>query len=416
MSVKNSLELTMTGWAYGGEALGRADDGRVVFVAFALPGERVRVALTEQHSRWARARLLDVIEPSPDRIEARCQHFGQCGGCHYQHMPYPLQLEAKAAVLAEQLDRIGGFSSAPVADTIGSPEPWNYRNRLRFHLTESGRLGFFEWGRHQVFPLQVCHLPLPAIDQLWPQLELEALGGLQEVELRSDGQGEPTLILHGRGQPELTLNLDLPASVIWLSEEGVTVLAGDPYGWMEVRGETFRLSPGAFFQTNSSILDRLVEEVLQAADPQPDMSILELYAGVGMFSRFFAAAGARVTAVEQGPLACADFEVNLASFEGVELYEASVEEALPAISGDQDIIFVDPPRGGLGAGVVDEIIRREPRRLVYLSCDPATMARDGKRLAADGFQLAAAIPLDLFPQTYHIESLTTWIRTTDGLA
>lgn len=413
MSNDETLELTMTGLAYGGEALGRAEDGRVIFVAFALPGERVQVELTEGHSRWARARLLEVIEPSPDRIAARCQHFGRCGGCHYQHMPYSRQLQAKAAILADQLDRIGGFGSPPVTDTIASPEPWNYRNRLRFHLTADGDLGFYEWDRHQVFPLEVCHLPLPAIDQLWPQLDLEAIDELEQVELRSDSDGELTLILHGLGEPELALSLDLPASVVWLSEERPTVLAGDPFGTMEVKGQAFRLSPGAFFQTNVGLLDRLVEEVLMAADLQAGQAVLELYAGVGLFSRFFAGAGAQVTAVEQDPLACADFEANLAPFDGVELYQASAEQALPAIPAAHDVVFVDPPRAGLSKEVTEGIIRRAPQRVVYLSCDPATMARDGKQLAAGGFQLDRAIAIDLFPQTYHIESLTIWTRSAD---
>ncbi len=401
-------ELDLTGWSYGGEALGRSEDGRVVFVAFAAAGERVRVELTEQHRRWARGRLLEVLEPTEERIEARCPHFAHCGGCHYQHMPYSRQLEIKADILAEQLERIGGFDDPPVEPTIPSPEPWNYRNRLRFHLTETGELGFHTWSDQRVFPLEVCHLAEETVARLWPQLQLEAAESLRAVEVRADTHGTPMVILHGIGEADLTVDLDLPGSVIWLSESGPTVLAGDPYGWMVVQGMRFRVSPGAFFQTNTPLLERLVEEVIAAADPRSPQVAYDLYAGVGLFSAFLADGGAAVIAVEESPLAGADLEVNLEPFQGVEFYEAPVEQALPAIPRDPDLVVVDPPRAGLGRDVVFGILDRQPRRLVYLSCDPATMARDAQQLAQGGFLLQRAVPIDLFPQTYHIESLTVW--------
>lgn len=404
------VELEMTGWAYGGEALGRAEDGRVIFAAFAAPGERVRVELTESRERWARGRLLEVFEPSEDRIDARCPHFALCGGCHYQHLPYEDQLAIKSAILGDQLRRIGGFEEAPVEPTLPSPSPWNYRDRLRFHLTAEGKLGFYTWVDHRVFPLEVCHLPREDVARRWPQLELEAMGNLEEVEVRADTRGTPMIILHGTGEPELAVDLDLPGSVVWLSENGATVLAGDPYGWMDVGDKSFRLSPGSFFQTNTELVEGMVEEVLTGAAASPDDVVFDLYAGVGLFTAFLADRAAKVTAVEESPWAAADFEVNLSRADGVELYEASVEEALPAIPHTADVIVVDPPRAGLGRSVVDEILSRKPRRLVYLSCDPATMARDGQRLAKGGFQLQRALPIDLFPQTYHIESLTIWER------
>lgn len=410
VSGDETLELELSGFAYGGEAFGRDDDGRMVFVAFGLPGERVRVELTESHKRWARGRLLEVLEPSSDRIEARCPHFGHCGGCHYQHMPYERQLEAKRTILAEQLERIGGFSSPPVEPTVPSPSPWNYRNRLRFHRAAGGQLSFISWHDKEPFPVEVCYLPEPEVDALWPVVDLSADSPIGDVEVRADSSGGAMLVLHSDREPEIELNLDLPASVVWLTPEGAKVLAGDPHLTMRVLEREFRLSPGSFFQVNSGLTETLVELVLQALETKPGDVVYDLFAGVGLFSAFVAEAGAQIVAVEESPWACADFEFNLAEFDRVALYEASVEAALPAISELPRSVVLDPPRAGLSTASTEELLRRAPERIVYVSCDPATMARDGKRLSSGGYRLARATPVDLFPQTYHIESLTLWLR------
>lgn len=408
MSKPATIELKLTGLAYGGEAFGRDEDGRMVFVAFGLPGERVRVQLSETHARWARGRLLQVLEPAAERIEPRCQHFGHCGGCHYQHMPYERQLEAKRAILADQLERIGGFSEPPVQPTVASPEPWNYRSRLRFHRDRAGELCFISWHDKDPFPVEVCHLPQPEVDELWPRLELDPELPIDDVELRADSFGERMIVLHSQEPPQVEMNLDLPASVIWLGPEGGQVLAGDPQLTMQVRGREFRLSPASFFQVNHSLTEKLVEMVLEAAAPQPGDVIYDLFAGVGLFSAFLAQAGARLIAVEESPWACADFEANLADLDDVALYEAPVEQALPSISEPPQTVVLDPPRAGLSQASLSQLLTRQPQRIVYVSCDPATMARDGKRLAQGGYHLERAVPIDLFPQTYHIESLTLW--------
>lgn len=403
------LELTLTGMAYGGEAFGRDSEGRMVFVAFALPGERVRVEVVEGHRRWARARLLEVLEASPERVEPRCRHFTLCGGCHYQHLPYEAQLRVKAEVLREQLQRLGGFSDPPVEPTVPSPAPWNYRNHVRFHLAEDGALGFVRADGRGVFPVEECHLPEPDLAALWPQLDLEPVPGLEEIGLRA-GAGETMVILHGAGDPEVEVRLDLPASVVWLGPGGAAVLAGEGHLVMEVLGRPFRVSAASFFQVNSALVGDLVRLAMEALDLKAGETFFDLYAGVGLFSAFAAEAGARVVAVEESPWACADFEVNLAEFEEVSLYEAPVETALPAIEARPEAVLVDPPRAGLGRAVVEPLLALAPPRLVYVSCDPATLARDGKWLAEGGYRLERVVPIDLFPQTYHIESLSLWRR------
>ncbi|MDX1600810.1 MAG: class I SAM-dependent RNA methyltransferase [Anaerolineales bacterium] len=409
MSEPEILELELSGLAYGGEAFGRDDQGRMVFVAFGLPNELVRVEIIESHARWARARLLDVLQPSPDRIEARCRHFGHCGGCHYQHMDYDRQLEVKRTILIEQLERIGGFNNPPVDPTVPSPTPWNYRNRLRFHRGPEGQLSFITMHEKQPFRVQECHLPEPTVDDTWPKLDLADELPIGDVEVRADSHDERMLVLYSDVEPDVELDLDLPASVVWLTPDGGSILAGDPHLTMNVLGRDFRLSPGAFFQVNSALTAALVERVLAAAQVGPGSIVYDLFAGVGLFSAFLADTGAQVIAVEESPWACADFEFNLAEFDSVALYEAAVETALPAIGEAPDVVILDPPRAGLSQDSLRALIEREPERIVYVSCDPATMARDGKRLSQHGYHLQQATPIDLFPQTYHLESLTVWL-------
>jgi len=409
------LELTLTGLSYGGEALGRDSGGRVVFVPFALPGERVQVQLLEQRRRWARARLMQVLQPSPVREVPRCRHFAACGGCHYQHMPYADQLRAKQSILREQLQRLGKVVDPPVEPCIPAASPWNARNQLQFHLDPAGRLGFIghpqaEGGDRQVLPIQECHLPEPALSDLWPQLQLEAIPGLERVGLRAGRDGETMLILHGEGPPQVELDLDLPLSVVWLWPGGLEVLAGSPHLTFEVLGREFRVSAPSFFQVQTALAADLVRLVLEGLAVAPGELAYDLYAGVGLFSAFLAAAGARLAAVEESPWACEDFVHNLEAFEGVELYEATVEDALAGLPGSPQAVVVDPPRAGLAPAVIDGLIGLAPPLLVYVSCDPATLARDAARLQAGGFRLERAVPIDLFPQTFHIEAVTHWRR------
>jgi 23S rRNA (uracil1939-C5)-methyltransferase len=404
------IELLLTGLAYGGEALGRDSSGRMIFVPFALPGERALVEVVETHKRWARARLLEVLERSPDRIDPRCAHFTLCGGCHYQHMPYAAQLRAKRDIVKDQMARIGGFEDPPVADTVPSPSPWQYRNHMRFSLTSQGKLGFVTAASDRVFAVEECHLPEPPLADLWPRIELESIPGLTHIGVRAGAKDEQLIILHGEGNPEVEVHIELPASVVWLGPGGAAVLGGEGFLEIEVLERTFRVSAGSFFQVNTELTGELVRRALEVLEVQAGEVVFDLYAGVGLFSAALAERGVKVVAAEESPWACADFEVNLDEFDDVALYEAPVEQALPAIKQKPAAVLVDPPRGGLSRETLDLLLEAGPARLVYVSCDPATLARDGKRLAAAGYRLKSLAPIDLFPQTFHIESISRWQR------
>lgn len=405
-----TLDITLTGMAYGGDAFGRDANGRMIFVPFAIPGERIQTEIVETHKRWARARLVKVLKASPERVAPRCRHFTDCGGCHYQHMPYPIQLKSKAEIVRSQLERLGGFEDPPVETIIASQSPWNTRNHLKFSLTPDGRLGFNAPGSNRVVPIDECHLPEPNLASLWPRLDLETIQGLKRITLRTGIEGERMLILHGDDDPDVNVTTDLPASVVWLSPRGMTVLAGEGFLTIDVLDRAFKVSANSFFQVHTALAGEVVQHVLEALRFQPGETILDLYAGVGLFSAFLAQKGVRVVAVEESPVACADFENNLAEFDHVELYEAPVEVALPAIHTHPSAVIVDPPRVGLSLDAIKQLINLSSPLLVYVSCDPATLARDGQRLVKAGYKLERCTPIDMFPQTYHIETLSIWRR------
>lgn len=412
MSDTTVVEVTPTIFTYGGEVMGRLPDGRAVFIPFALPGERVSIRLVEEKRSYARGELLEIIETSPERVTARCPHFQVCGGCHYQHLPYETQLRVKAEVLADQLTRIGGLKNFRVEPTIPSPLPFNYRNHIQFHQAPDGRLGFQAARSNQVVTVQECHLPEASIDLLWPQLELEPLPGLDRVGLRVGADDDLQLILESSDPQPVEFSVeDLPVSAVHLGPGGALVLAGGEALVFEVLGRAFQVSAGSFFQVNTPQAEAMVKYLLAELPFDNAPLILDAYCGVGLFSAFLAEKAGRLVGIESSSYACEDFAANLDEFDHVELYEALAAEVLGSIEFQPDVIVVDPPRSGLGRDALDGLLAQQSDWIAYISCDPSTLARDAKRLAAGGYQLTKVTPFDLFPQTYHIESISIWRKS-----
>lgn len=401
------FEVELTALAYGGEAIGRLPDGRAVFVPFVLPGERVRVKLVEEKNRFARAELLELLTASPQRIPPRCIHFGLCGGCHFQHLPYEAQLAAKTDILRDQLERIGKLHGVPLRPPVAR-QPWNYRNHVQFHLTPQGELGYFTARGDRVFPIQECHLPEATISQVWPQLDFEGISEIERVGLRRGAGDDLQLILEGRDPHPPDIQVEgLPLSVIHSSPLGSLVLAGSPATTLEIHGRQFRVSAGSFFQVNTVMAEKMVEHLLEYL-PQESLVVVDAYCGVGLFSAFLAPRAGRLVGIEASTDACEDFTINLDEFENVELYEAPVEDVLPALEICPDLMLVDPPRAGLTPRALDGILQLSPALLVYVSCDVATFARDAGRLSRSGYGLRQITPFDLFPQSYHLETISFW--------
>ncbi len=402
--------VELTTLVYGGDAMGRLPDGRAVFVPFALPGEKVRVHLVEQKRNFARAELLEVIEPSPQRIEPRCLHFGICGGCDYQHMTYEDQLTVKTNILRDQLQRIAGIENPPIQPIVPSPSPWYYRNTIQFHLTPDGKLGYVEAGIPRVFGISECHLPEAALNDTWPRLELEPVPGLERIELRADAAGEVLMVLESSTPETPEFEVDLPLSAVHLSPQGPVVLAGDDHVIFEVLGRPFYVSAPSFFQVNTPMAAAMVQHLLDNLPLTSHTLVMDLYAGVGLFSAFLAGRVERVIAVEASAYAVQDFATNLQEFDNVEIYEGTAEHILPSLDARPDVVVVDPPRAGLERTALDALVQMAPATLAYVSCDQATLARDAKRLIQAGYQLEQITPFDLFPQTYHIESISLFRR------
>jgi 23S rRNA (uracil1939-C5)-methyltransferase len=405
----NTLDVKIERLAYGGDALGRLPDGRVVFVPYAIPGELVRLMIVEDKPRHANAALVEVLEPSPERVTPRCPHFSTCGGCHYQHLQYPAQVKAKADILREQLERIGGLQGIPDIELHASPEPWYYRNTIQFHLTPEGKLGFQKARSNQPFAIRECHLPEEAINRIWPQIEVEPIPSLERVSLKVGMDQEMMLILESTDPQAMEFSIeDLAVSIVQIGGYGNIILAGSDYIVMEVLGRQFKVSTDSFFQVNRTQAQAIVTHIIDHLPMTNEMTVVDAYSGVGLFGAFLAPKVKRLVGIEVSASACEDFSTNLDEFENVELYEAPVEDVLASINFHADSIILDPPRVGLGAKTIEGILTQGADRLVYVSCDPATLARDGRQLEAGGYTLSSLALFDMFPQTYHIESISLW--------
>lgn len=405
-------KLTLTTLTYGGEAMGRLDDGRAVFVPFGLPGEKVRVRLTEEKKNFARGEIIEILESSKERITAKCKHFGECGGCHYQHLPYEKQLIVKTEILIDQLKRIGKIENPPVKPTVACPNPWNYRNHVQFHLTEDGKIGYFfplPRGEGRVRAISECHIPELPINHLWPQLEFDPGTDIERVSIRVGKEDDLMLILESDSPEPPELEIEAGISVTHVFEENTVVIAGNDHVFIHVLDRDFKVSATSFFQVNTTMAEQMVSHLIANLPVTQSAELIDIYCGVGLFSAFFSSKCQRVIGVESSESACEDFAFNLDEFDNVDLYEGFAEDVLPKLVGqivNPPYVIVDPPRAGIERHALDAIIKLNPQMIAYVSCDPSTLARDAARLINGGYKLREVTPFDLFPQTYHIECIS----------
>jgi 23S rRNA (uracil1939-C5)-methyltransferase len=408
--MNDTFDVRMDRLVYGGDAIGRLADGRTVFVPFAIPGEMVRLRLIEEKARYARAELVEVLEPSPKRITARCSHFTHCGGCHYQHLNYPDQLNGKSTILLEQLKWIGGLIDIPPIEIAAEPEPWYYRNQVQFHLTREGKPSFQTMQSNQTLPIQECHLPEASINQYSHRLISNQFSdGAHQHTVRD---GELMLVLESSAPQALDFSIEnLAISIVQKGPSGNLVLAGSDHLLMEVSGRQYWVSSSSFFQVNTLQANGMVKYIMANLPLNEMMTVVDVYCGVGLFSAFLASQAKQLVGIELSPEACDDFIINLNEFSHMSLYEAPAEDVVCSINFNPDVIVMDPPREGLGRKTVDGILSQGASYLIYISCDPATLARDTKRLASGCYKLVKIALFDMFPQTYHIESISYWEKT-----
>jgi 23S rRNA (uracil1939-C5)-methyltransferase len=406
---------------YGGAFLARID-GNAVFVPLTLPGEQARVRITQSKSGYATAEAEEIVRAAPERVAPACPHFGACGGCHYQHTDYKSQLAFKQAILRETLER--GGMAVPAEIAVLSGEPWGYRNRIRLAFDAAGNLGYRGHRSHAVCPMRECPIAAPllvAAAQAFAQVArgfapsphpteialfcnpaesalLATVFTANPPKLRFD---EMALALHERipslTGAELVIDGDSGQQPRTIAQWGAASLDYPAAGF------DYRVDHGAFFQVNRWLVDALVERV--TAGHQGKLA-WDLFTGVGLFARQLAANFDRVVAVESAPTATAALEDNLSGTAGAAVKAETLAFLRRSRMGERpDMIVVDPPRTGLGAETCALLAEIAAPAVAYVSCNPATLARDLRTLIASGYQIQSITLADLFPQTFHLETV-----------
>jgi len=431
------VELKIEKLVYGGEGMGHAD-GVAVFVPFVLPGETVAVHVESQKKKFARGRVEQIVEPSAERVAAPCPYFTRCGGCHYQHAPYDAQLRYKKAILLETLSRLGGIRWEGTVETHASP-PFGYRNRAQWKVRhpEGGggtAIGYLEGGSQTLCAVDRCPILSPALEDTLGRLRGllergEIPAALTEVEAFADGEDDRLLVgasfgnLGGATAESLGARVReaIPAIESLLLHDASRdrfELLGPGYLRYRVGERSYRVGHLSFFQVNRFLVEELARRATSGASGR---LALDLYAGVGLFSLPLAEGFERVLAVEGNPAATRDLEENIRATAGgaaaggtkasgrIEARTQDAEEFLPRFHEQPDLILLDPPRSGMSDAARESVAALGAREIRYVSCDPATLARDLKGLSAE-YEVAGIELFDMFPQSFHIETLVRLTR------
>ncbi len=437
------LELTITALGAQGQGIGR-HQGFVVFVPFALPGERVEVHIIKATASYAVGKLIAVLEASPDRVMARCPVFGRCGGCQLQHLSYEAQLEHKRRQVEDALRTIGGVS-IPVPPTVGMAEPWEYRNKAIFPVGQGQdgvELGMYAPHSHTIVPTDCCPIQaaesegfLAAIRQWardWgvPAYDEETgRGVLRHAMLRSfgaTGQSMAVIVTAGDTLPAqdalvaalraavpslvgVVQNINPERTNVVLGQRE-RLLWGEPSVVAQLSSLRFQVVPQSFFQVNTTQTERLYAIAGEFAALTGDELVVDAYCGVGTIGQSMASKAGRVIGIESVPQAVEEARRSAArnGIANVEYHCGRAEDVFASMAADglrPDVIVMDPPRRGCDEAFLQAVAQTHAPRLVYVSCNPATLARDVKILRGLGYELAAVQPVDMFPQTEHVETV-----------
>lgn len=435
----SQLELTTLNvekLVYGGDGLGRLPEGEVLFVPWSAPGDQLQVSRVAGSAKPAKGQIDAILQPGPDRVEPRCSVFGQCGGCQWQQVAPTAQRDWKRAIVKESLERIGKLPNVDVRPTLGSDDTaWAYRNRAQWEVepagdeltdTEEYHLGYHAAQSHTVVEFEHCHIIPDRLNELALALRKQVrknpalASGLLRIEAMINRSGQILLTFEGERTPALdalaqTVVADFPdmAGIAHKSSQTSepTMLQGQPFITETLDGNDFQVSVGSFFQTNRKAAEQILHTLDELMLPDTD-SLLDLYAGVGVFALHFKEKARRILAVESSRSAMADARQNCdrQSASHIELKAGDARAVLKGLKEKFDVAIIDPPRAGCQPDVLNWLSSQVKRQLLYVSCNPTTLARDLKFLAAQGWQVQAVQPIDMFPQTYHVETVVSLVR------
>ncbi len=420
--VDTLLDLRVGQPAHGGWCVAR-HEGRVVFVRHALPDERVSARVTEETSRFLRADAVEVLEASPERVEPPCPFAGpgRCGGCDWQHASLPAQRRIKAAVVEEQLRRLAGVERPVTVEEVpGAPDGLGWRTRMRFAVGRDGVAGLHRHRSHEIEPIDACLIAHPDVEELGVETSRWPATSSVEAAAAADS-GDRALTVTPRGNPHRLPRLPVPPDV--------SLLRADPRGRMRrVRGQpgvreyaagrSWRVSAGAFWQVHVGAADALAAAVVEALGPRTGEAVLDLYCGVGLFAGVLAdrvGPQGSVLGVESGSAAADDATYNLNDLPQVRIERGRAGDVLDQWGEDRlELAVADPPRAGLGRDMVARLCRLVGRAVAYVSCDPATLARDVAYFHEHGWELAELRAFDAFPMTHHVECLAVLVPGEDA--
>jgi 23S rRNA (uracil1939-C5)-methyltransferase len=399
------VELHPHDIAHGGEAVARKD-GKAHFIAGAMPGEIVEAAIVEDRGSWARAALVEVIEPSPLRRKPPCQYAEVCGGCQWQFADGDTQRQWKRDIVFGQLQHLGRLSDPVVHDTVNVGSDLGYRNRMDFHVV-NGRPGLYRPRSHDIVHLEQCPLLVPALQDVY-----ERLGDLHGVEQLTLRAGTRTGIRLAIVEGEIPQDVeDWGVPVAQRTTTSIRPVIGAPLLSEIVRDVVFEIPVNGFFQSNTPGADMLVDLVSDALDVQSHETLLDGFCGVGLFGATVGQDAARVIGIDSSREAVVAARRNLRNV-GIDhnLLIGSFTKDIESFDEYWDVAVVDPPRKGLGERGVEAVTSAQPRAVAYVSCDPASLARDTRFLGNLGYDFIEATPVDLFPQTYHVETVALFTR------
>lgn len=421
------MRCFVDGISHSGEGVARID-GKATFIPFAIPGETVEVEIIEDKRKFRRARLTGIIEASSERNKPFCPHYYECGGCAYQHMSYSKQMELKQQVVSETMKRIGKLE-LQVNPILGMEDPWRYRNKVTWHVNRINgklRMGYYKNDSRQILDITTCKLISSEMENLSlfikARLAEFSLPDHCEIVIRQSSRDQKLmLVFAGAGTENASIQnlLDYPDldSIYSLDDEYYTLLHGEPYLQEEINGVYYDISALSFFQVNSLQARKLFDLVKQYADVKSSDRILDAYCGIGSMSLYLAQSARKVIGVESYPPAIQDAVHNTHKnkLRNCDFLTGACEILIPQLIDEFELVVIDPPRSGCTEELINGIARLAPESIVYVSCNPSTLARDLALFSRKGFEAVTIQPVDMFPQTSHVETIVLITRAENPM-